>query len=229
MRCKRRREPQVGAELAVRRRGGSAPCTASGVACDAIARAASTPVSSACAMPSPVIGSTTFAASPANSTRSCVRRVDVERRGDRPRAMCAVGLRVRTEDVAHHRTIEHVAPQRRESLAARRVVIGIAQHAEADVGATVTDGEHPRVAGEELGVEDHPETRVVHSAEVLAERVPRAEVASRRCVGWRCVVGGERGVAPRSSGRRPRSPNGRRAGSVVELEIDSLVVRRRPR
>ncbi len=181
-------------------------------------------------MPSPVMGSTTFAASPAKSAW-CVREtVDVERRRDRPRAMCAVGLGVRAEDVAHHRTIEHVPPQRGEALAARHVVIGITQHAEAHVGATVTHGEHPGVAGEELGVEDHPEPRVVHPAEVLTERVPRAELGCRRVT--------RRGVVrcARRAGRGEQAshrgvvavgrdhPAGGHRGSVVEFEIAPFVV-----
>ncbi len=90
--------------------------------------------------------------------------------------MGTVGLRVLAEDPAHTRACDHVAPQRGELLAARDVV---PQHPEADVGATVAEREHPRVPGEEVALEEHPEARVVDTAEVLPERVPRAEIRER--------------------------------------------------
>ena len=67
-----RREPEVGAEGAVD--VGAVARRVRRRATKRSARAASIPLSSACAMPSPVIGSTTLAASPANSTRPRVSR-----------------------------------------------------------------------------------------------------------------------------------------------------------
>ena len=76
-------------------------------------------------MPSPVIGSTTPAASPANSTRPCVSRVAVVRGGDRPRATRALGLGARAEDVAQRsgrsRSSRHCAAS---SLPRRAPLVG---------------------------------------------------------------------------------------------------------
>ena len=104
----------------------------------------------------------------------------VEGRGDRPRAVCAVGLGSRPEDVAQLRAVHDLAPLRGELLAGSRAASCVAQHPEAHVGAPATHREHPRVPGEELGVEQHPHPTVVDAAEVLAKRVPRAELG-RRC------------------------------------------------
>ena len=80
------------------------------------------------------------------------------------------------EDVAQHGTLEQFGPQLFELPAAATVG---AQHAVADVRAAVGQREHPRVAGEEVAFEEHPQPVVVHVGEVLAHRVPFAEVARR--------------------------------------------------
>ena len=121
--------------------------------------------------------------------------------------MGTVGLGVLAEDPAHTRARDDVAPQRGELLAARDVV---AQHAETDVGATVDRPGTPTRTREEIALEEHPEAPVVDAAEVLAERVPRAEICGARGAGLRA------GVSSRSSGRRPRRPSSRDAGAVVE-------------
>ena len=81
--------------------------------------------------------------------------------------------------------------------------------------------EHPRVAGEEVALEQHPQPAVVDAGEVLAERVP-ARRASRgaRPASSRCG-------APATSGRRrrPRSAAAqRRAVGEHRASTSSCVV-----
>ncbi len=71
----------------------------------AIARTASAPVSSACAMPSPVIGSTTSAASPTNSARPCVSRAGSYAAGIGQARIGPSGCASRTEGPSHARPI----------------------------------------------------------------------------------------------------------------------------
>ncbi len=97
--------------------------------------------------------------------------------GNRPRAHGALGFGVRSERAADARSLDQAPPLRGERLARRPVVRS--QDTEPDVGAADsilgTHGEHPRVAGEEVLLEQDPEPPVVDAAEVLAERVPAAE------------------------------------------------------
>ena len=100
----------------------------------------------------------------------------VERRGNGPGAVGAVGFGAWAEDGAQLRAVDDLAPLRRELLARAYTAAGVAQHAEAHVGASATEREDPRVPGQEVGVEQHPHPAVVDAAEVLAERVPGAEL-----------------------------------------------------
>ena len=144
----------------------------------------------------------------------------VERRRDGPGAVRAVGLGAGTEDVAQLRAVDDLAPLRRELLARARTAAGIAQHAEADVGAAAAEREDPRVPGQEVGVEQHPHPGVVDAAEVLAERVPGAELGRRRArpVG---VEHAAHGGVVAVGGDHPL--RGER-GAVVEIDRDPVVV-----
>ena len=99
--------------------------------------------------------------------------------GNGPGAHRALGLGVGPEGAAQMRSVGERAPLRGERLTARGVGVPVPEDAEADVGAAVADGEHPRVAGEEVLFEQDPEAAVVDAGEVLAERVP-ARSTSRR-------------------------------------------------
>ena len=178
-------------------------------------------------MPSPVIGSTTPAASPTKSARgSAVSAASLHAAGIGHARCGPSGSASIAEDPAHARAREDVAPQRRELLAAGDVV---AEHAEADVGAAAADREHPRVAREEVALEEHPEAGVVDAAEVLAERVPRAEVGDvgglrvRAVAGWRSSGRRRR----RATARRTAVPSSRVASTasgvvVTELQADTV-------
>ena len=153
-------------------------------------------------MPSPVIGSTTRAASPANSTRPRCKPAASSRWGSARRAP---SLRARRAARArpHARSVEHVAPQLFEVTAA---AVRVAQHAVADVGAAAGKREHPRVTGQEVALEQHPQTPVAGVGEVLAGRVPRCR--DRRCAARR---GGESAT----NDRRPRPRSGRVHATAV--------------
>ena len=159
-------------------------------------------------MPSPVIGSTTFAASPANSTRPCVEPRRVERGGDRPRAVCAVGLGVRAEDAAHAAAVRAtVAPLRGERF------------------PLATLPRRDRAARRSRRSARPPPTGNTHAYPGRGPRrtAPRAGRSSTPSKYWRnacqvpssarCVDGarGRAACAPGSSGRRRRRPTARRA------------------
>ena len=205
-----RREPQVAPERAVdvaavaARRGRVVGVT------PAIARAASAPVSSACAMPSPVIGSTTPAASPTNSARA-VRRA--ARRsyvgGDRPGPhACPRAARPGPSTRRSCGRSASVAPLRGERLARRRVGVPVAEHAEADVGAAVAHagtptrsrGGSPRSNSTQRRRSSTPVKYWRNACQLVRRVGPRsARSRSRR-----------RAAARRgSSGRRPRRASAR--------------------
>ena len=87
--------------------------------------------------------------------------------------MRRLGLGGGPEHPSHARTLEQLPPTGVELLAGHART---AQHAEPDVRAAFGQREHPRVAGEQVGLEEHIEPRIVDAAEVLPEGVPRAEL-----------------------------------------------------
>ena len=97
----------------------------------------------------------------------------------------------------------------------------VALHAEADVGLAAGQRERPRVAGEEVGLEPHPQPvgrGPGHAVEVLPERVPLTEVAGRRqperlAHGRPHAVGGDDVAAGHRAERRRRRPRRGRARS----------------
>ena len=171
-------------------------------------------------MPSPVIGSTTPAASPTNSTRPLRR---------------AASGRSASGSATPHRLGRLGAPAR-----ARRGATGApsssgqsclevaaappvgAQHAVADVRAAARQREHPRVAGQQVALEQHPQPVVVDVGEVLPHRVPLAEIARR--------VGLERAAhgRPVPVGRDHVSGPGASRWPSAERSLDLVVVAARP-
>ena len=98
----------------------------------------------------------------------------IERGGDRPRSVRVLGLGALAEHVAHAGTREQVGPEMMQVLPGHA---RSAQHAEPDVRAAVRQREDPRVSREQVALEEHPLTSVLDATEVLAERVPRPEIA----------------------------------------------------
>ena len=146
MRLQARREAQVAPERAVDAVRGTAPRPRRRRHPWRSRRRQRCRVSSACAMPSPVIGSTTAAASPANSTGPSVRRAGRVRGRDRPGAhgaACGVAVGPSTSRSARPfaSTSCHSVLQLAAACARR------AKHAEADVRAAARQREHPRVPG----------------------------------------------------------------------------------
>ncbi|GIU87180.1 MAG: hypothetical protein KatS3mg009_1695 [Acidimicrobiia bacterium] len=126
-------------------------------------------------MPSPVIGSTTAAASPAYSTRPSARRdgsyaVGIGHARTGPRGTA------RGPSAARSAGRRATSGHERLQLAARAPG---AQHAEPDVRAPAGQREHPRVPGQQVALEQHPQPRVVDVVEVPARGVPGAEVGGR--------------------------------------------------
>ena len=131
-------------------------------------------------MPSPVIGSTTLAASPANSTRPCARRAASNDAGI-GQARCvpsasAPGPRM-SRNFEPLTTSRHCAAS---CLPVRAPLRGSRSTPKPTLARPPPSGEDPRVPGQEVGVEQHPHPAVVDAAEVLAERVPGAELGRGR-------------------------------------------------
>ena len=147
-----------------------------------MASAARRPVSSACPMPSPVIGSVAAAASPTKSVRR--RRQDhvVHAGWDRPRPVGRLGLRVGAEHGRDVGARQQLGPQLLHLLDAGDLA-AVALDPEADVGAAAGERERPGVAGRR-SASNHTNSsfaaRGPTCGEVLAEGVPLAQVAGRR-------------------------------------------------
>ena len=128
-------------------------------------------------MPSPVIGSTTPAASPDEQHAPVGETRRVVARRDRPRAH-GLGRRASARRGCRATTAGRGARATAALRSLATPAVG-AQHAVADVRAAAGQREHPRVPGEEIALEEHPEPVVVDVGEVLAHRVPFAEIAGR--------------------------------------------------
>jgi hypothetical protein len=115
------------------------------------------------------------------------RGVDAGRDG--PGLVRRLRPRALAEDGAHVRPGEQRGPESLHVLHPRHVAAAL--DAEADVGATVRQGEGPRVAGQQVRFEPHEQVRRGRRAdagEVLPERVPLPEVPG---------LGGAEGLAQR--------------------------------
>ncbi len=145
----------------------------------ASASAASTPVSRACPMPSPVSVSVAAAASPTNRARPRPSRARSMPGGDGPGLVGRLGPGVRAEHRPHVGPGQELWPQGLHVLGAPAAA---PEDAEADVGPAVGERERPGVAGQEIGLEPHPQApagRAGRLVEVLAEGVPLAQVSGR--------------------------------------------------
>ena len=122
--------------------------------CSTIASAAQMPVASAWPMPSPVMGSAAAAASPTNSTR--------------PSASTTSSIRAGMGQARWGPSGSASGPSRsrmcgRASRSGHAGLHVVGRHratpddAETDVGVAVADGERPEVAGQEVGLEQHPQ------------------------------------------------------------------------
>ena len=122
--------------------------------------------------------------------------------GSARRARARSGVARRAEDVAHRRSREELGPELLEL--APRSPVG-AEHAVADVGAAARQREHPRVPGQEVALEQHPQAdRRRRRRSTGAPRAIRRDRAARRARA--------RG-ARLTSDRRRRSRDARAAAS----------------
>lgn len=113
---------------------------------------------------------------PDEQHRAVIEHRPVDASRDGPGGAPALGRRIGPEHLAHARAGEETIPD----------VAGVAdghptaaQHAEADVGPAPGEGEAPRVAGQQVGLEPDVEVagRRAHVGHVLAEGLPLAAVA----------------------------------------------------